>query len=378
MSCADIIPTSHRAANASVLVAWLVVFGASGVPLSLLWDFSWESTVGIDRVWAGPHVMTYAAVVLAGLSSIFLIARGRCNRVGIRLGDWSGPLGAWVTIWGACAFAVALVFERWWQSSYGLAAGIWHPPQILKAVSFFAVTGGAWLLSFEMQHVPEQRSLPQLTIAGAAVLELISVVSLTSLYANRQHSAGFYIVACSTYPMVIMLLAIVSHSRWLALGSTLAYSMIFCLMIWILPLVPAKPLVAPVYNNLDHLMAPPFPLLLVLPALAFEVLLRHRLWSRWSNYPGLQAIAAGLTFFVILLASHWVFAEFLLSDLAENRFFAGGGTQWPFFLKIDFFARQAFWGDTLSFKSSLVALGCSIGAATLGLAFGNWVERVRR
>jgi hypothetical protein len=287
-------------------------------------------------------------------------------------------VGAWVTIWGACAFAVALVFERWWQASYGLAAGIWHPPQILKAVSFFAVTGGAWLLSFEMQNVPEQRTLPQLTIAGAAVLELISVVSLTSLYANRQHSAGFYILACSTYPTVITLLAIVRPSRWLALRSTLAYSLIFCLMIWILPLVPARPLVAPVYNNLDHLMAPPFPLLVVLPALAFEFLVRHRLWARWSNYLWLQAIAAGLVFFIILLASHWVFAEFLLSDLAENRFFAGGGTQWPFFLKIDLFARQAFWGDTLSFKYSLVALGCSIGAASLGLAFGNWVERVGR
>jgi len=33
---------------------------------SLLWDYSWESTVGIDYLWAPPHAAGYAAVLLAG------------------------------------------------------------------------------------------------------------------------------------------------------------------------------------------------------------------------------------------------------------------------------------------------------------------------
>ena len=47
----------------------------------------------------------------------------------------------------------------------------------------------------------------------------------------------------------------------------MVYTLIFCATVWLLPLFPAKPQVAPIYNPLDHLMPPPFPLLLIVPAL---------------------------------------------------------------------------------------------------------------
>jgi hypothetical protein len=48
------------------------------------------------------------------------------------------------------AFGTALGFDRWWQSAYGLEAGIWHPPQWLKASSFFALVLAAATLAMRV------------------------------------------------------------------------------------------------------------------------------------------------------------------------------------------------------------------------------------
>jgi hypothetical protein len=95
----------------------------------------------------------------------------------------------------------------------------------------------------------------------------------------------------------------------------------------------------------------------------------------------LQAVAAGLAFFILFIVAHWGLAEFLLSDLADNRFFAGGGQHWPFFLKINPPARVAFWEsrqDELNFANVLIALGLAMFAARAGLWLGAWMTRVRR
>src|SRR4051812_25966889 len=94
--------------------AVMLLLAAAGVPLSLLWDFSWESTIGIDRVSALPHTATYAAVALAGLAGL-MIAFRTTRDAGVRLGRCSAPMGAWLALWGALLFPAAFVFDRWWQ-----------------------------------------------------------------------------------------------------------------------------------------------------------------------------------------------------------------------------------------------------------------------
>ncbi len=164
---------------------WGVCVTAAAIPLSLLWDYSWESTVGIDDVWAAPHLAGYLAVALAAVIACLLLSRRE------------GTLGAWIVLWGAVAFVTAMLLERWWLAAYGLAAGIWHPPQLLKAVAFFAVIGGGWL-------VCEGRAF---VAASGALLAMISVVTLATNFANRQHSAAFYQIACGSYPLVLAAVA---------------------------------------------------------------------------------------------------------------------------------------------------------------------------
>lgn len=368
---------------------WLLQLAAAGIPASLLWDFSWESTVGIDLVWAPAHAATYLAVAVAGMTAlglVFTTTRTPAGRGdGVRVGQWHAPLGAWVTAWGAAAFSAAVLFDRWWQSAYGLGAGIWHPPQICKAVAFFAVVMGVWLFCLNRQNQSGRHNAGSggvaFAVAGGWVLALITVVTLVSVYPNRQHSAWFYKLACGTYPIVVVALAVAGKLRFPATVASLAYTTVICLMVWLLPLFPAKPQVAPIYNPLDHLMPPPFALLLVVPAVALDALFRFFPWPEHRFRAWLQTGAAGLAFFITFFGAQWIFAEFLLTDLADNRFFAGGGQHWPFFLKLSPLARVEFWNtrqDEMNVTSALVCVGLAVLATRVGLWMGAWMKRLQR
>ncbi len=349
---------------------WLLVLAAVGIPVSLLWDFSWESTVGIDRVWAPPHVANYAAVALAAGAALGMMRQTtQADGPGVRLGKWHAPLGAWLALWGGLAFLTAFIFDRWWQAGYGLAAGIWHPPQLLKAAAFFAVTLGAWLACAGSR------------IAGGAVLALIFTVTLAVNFANRQHGAAFYLISCGSYPLVLAAIATAGRSRFPATSAALAGTLLVGALVWLLPLLSGSPQVAPIYHPRDHLLPPPFPPLLFLPALALDALLRV-FPSRQSSPSGWgQAVEAGLVFFAVFLAVQWPFSRFLLSPGADHWFFAGGGRHWPFFLRIDPSAETAFWkmqGDELTLQSTFIAAGLAILATRCGLWIGAWMQRGRQ
>ena len=362
-------------ADRTPVARWLLALGAAGVPLSLLWDYSWESTIGIDLVWSPPHIANYLAVALAaGAALALLFAATPRPATGVRLSRVQAPAGAWLALWGALAFATAFIFDRWWQAGYGLAAGIWHPPQVLKAVAFFAIGIGAWLAARGGSARCE-------TLAGGAVIALISTVTLATGFANRQHGAHFYQLACGTYPVVLAAFAVAGRARWPATAAALTGLLLTGALVWLLPLIPGEPQVAPIYHHRDHLLPPPFPPLLIVPALVFDVLLRlfpgrtprARGWG--------QAVEAGLAFFAVLLAVQWPFARFLLSPGADGWFFAGGGKNWPFFLRIASSAETDFWqmaGDEFTLRSTLLAAGAAVLVTRLGLWLGAWLERLQR
>src|SRR5437867_3740685 len=78
-SLAGAPPTAERSKSSIKIpyscVLWLSLLGAAGIPLTLLWDFSWESTIGIDRLWTPAHTAGYLAVILAGLIALWVIAK---------------------------------------------------------------------------------------------------------------------------------------------------------------------------------------------------------------------------------------------------------------------------------------------------------------
>jgi hypothetical protein len=357
----------------------VLLLAALAVPLSLLWDFSWESTIGVDRFFGPPHAANYLAVALAGVASLRMAAEAtRAGVGGVALGRVRAPLGAWLALWGALAFVAALLFDRWWQASYGLAAGIWHPPQIAKALSYFAVVVGAWLVSLTGPRA-EGRALAS-ALACGGVLAMVFVVTAAQSFANRQHSALFLELGCAVFPAILVAQSLAGRGRAPASLAALAFMGLVAALVWILPLVPATPQAGPVYNALDHMLPPPFPLLLIVPALALDGL--RRFAARESRDTGwAAALEAGLAFFILFLATQWAFSAFLLTPAADNAFFAGGGRHWPFFLRIEPAMRTAFW-DTVSpgldWPSAGLAALLAVGSARAGLWLGGALREARR
>jgi hypothetical protein len=355
---------------------WLALLAIVAVPLTLLWDYGWEATVGVDEVWAPPHVANYVAVLFAGMAALTSVLLAvRAGRLEPAPEKRPMPLGMSVVLWGAIAYGTAVLFDRWWQTSYGMAAGIWHPPQLLKAVSFFALASGAWVFFAGRQDGAGGWAF---AMAGGVVLAMVSVVTLPGNLANRQHAAPFYQVACGTYPIVLAAAAVAGRPRFAATATALCYLAIFAVAVWVLPLIPGEPLAGPIYQRRDHLLPPPFPLLLLAPAFALDLLLRVFPARERKGGRGLEA---GLAFFFVFAAVQWPFASFLLSPAAGNWFFAGGGKEWPFFDPIGPPENTAFWpapGAEFNTVNVLIAAGLAGVASALGLWLGGWMKRRQR
>jgi len=124
-----------------------------------------------------------------------------------------------------------------------------------------------------------------------------------------------------------------------------------------------------------------FPLLLVAPALVFDLVMAG--WRSRSDW--LLAPVLGAAFVGLMVIVHWPFAEFLVrSPLAQNHVFAFD--HWAYFNGPGEY-RTRFWDLDLadgawSPAGFMVGLGVAalIGAASarVGLWWGNWMRMVRR
>jgi len=174
-----------------------------------------------------------------------------------------------------------------------------------------------------------------------------------------------------------------SKFRWAATWIALTYMAIDALMSWTLPLFPGQPRLGPIYNPVDHFVALPFPLLLVIPAFVVDLIrgwIGHgRGWQRdWAI-----ALLAGISFALVFLLTQWFFSAFLISRSAENWFFATknhwgyreGPGDWHY----------RFWSETyprynppMTWKALFLAFALSIAATRAGLWLGNWIAKVKR
>jgi hypothetical protein len=156
---------------------------------------------------------------------------------------------------------------------------------------------------------------------------------------------------------------------------------ILCLTIWTLQLFPAQPKLAPIYNVVTHMVPPEFPLLLVLPALAIDLLVQG--FGRGHDW--LLGAAAGISFLAVLCVVQWYFGQFLLSPAARNFFF--GADQWAYMVKPGPW-QYRFWQvprdavgnvDVFAMAHGLAIAGIiAVASARVGLWWGSGMSRVMR
>jgi hypothetical protein len=191
------------------------------------------------------------------------------------------------------------------------------------------------------------------------------------------HGARFYLLVMIGAPIWMAAVARASRNRWAATLMTGIYTAMHLAFCWLLPLVPAETKLGPVYQHVDHLVPPDFPLLILVSAVAFDLLRqRTRGWSPWT-----QAAALGTAFLGSFLAVQWPFADFLMSPASRNWIFV---TQnFPYFVpSTSAWVRNVYVPTDPSLAAfwtqMAIALAVAIVMTRIGLSWGAWMGRLRR
>jgi hypothetical protein len=123
-------------------------------------------------------------------------------------------------------------------------------------------------------------------------------------------------------------------------------------------------------------MVPPlFPLLLIVPALAIDLILQRS--AKRGGW--LVALSMAAAFLVLFFVTQWWFAEFLLTPASRNGFF-GGDMQWSYGDEPGPY-RYEFWHldeDPVTAGGLGIALLLGTLASRIGLWWGSWMSRVQR
>jgi hypothetical protein len=167
-----------------------------------------------------------------------------------------------------------------------------------------------------------------------------------------------------------------SDFKWAAAAVAGVYTTFVLLVSWTLPLFPAEPKLGPVYTHVVQFIPPEFPLLVLVPAFALDLLWQRTAdWGAWK-----QALVSGTLFLAVFAAVQWPFGDFLMSPAARNWVFGTGYFGYytrptSVYARYQFFPMETgadFW------KEAAIALALAICTTRFGLAWGDWMRRIRR
>ena len=381
--------SAPRAAATPAVVPWYlwaVSLASTSVVVGVMWDISWHRAIGRDSFWTPAHLAIYLGGALAGLACGWHVLRttfgadADARAAAVRFWGFRGPLGAWVCIWGSLAMIVSAPFDDWWHNAYGLDVEILSPPHVVLAAGVFAIGNGALLTALARQNVAPaggDRRLAWLFAyaAGLLMLQVATLFMERIAFPNTQHSPQFFFICAAIVPLVLIGVARGSRSNWGATTAAAVYMGITLAMVWILPLFPAQPMLAPILRQVDHMIPPPFPILLVAPAVAIDLVLRTLpdVSGRWRQ--AFTAVVAGVAAMALLTVVQWPFAEFLLTEPARNAFFAAD--QWDYNTQPGAYQYE-FWGRSMTAPLFGWIAALAGVSALVGLWWGNWMARVRR
>ncbi len=331
--------SAERAYAATASIPWYIWCCLASVVSSVVgsaWDISWHESIGRDSFWTAAHMLIYLSGVLAGISCGYLILSTTFRKnsplydVSISMWGFRGPLGAFICAWGGVAMIASAPFDNWWHNSYGLDVKILSPPHVLLALGMIGIRFGLLVMVLAEMNRAEgiYRQRLERILFVTVVFLMGMTVGIAQEFTNRvfMHGAKFYLVIMIAAPIWVATVAWVAKNRWAATIMTAMFTALHLCFVWGFPLVPAEPKLGPVYQHITHLVPPDFPVLLIIPAIIFD-LLRQRTadWSRWK-----QAATLGAAYLVSFVAVQWPFANFLMSPASRNRIFQT--TNYPYFV----------------------------------------------
>ena len=376
----------------STSIPWYVWCLAAAVTADVFggyWDISWHISIGRDTFWTPAHMMVYLAGILAGIASGYTILtttfgdskEAKDNAVSVW--GFRGPLGCFIAAWGGIAMLTSAPFDNWWHAAYGLDVKIISLPHSMLGLGEAMISLGTVI--FISAHVNRasgeaRKNLNRLLLyVGGIVTFGSALFILESTPMEFMHTARFYGAVTRAFPIALIAIACVSSSRWPATVMAAIYMGLFMLALWIFPLFPAQPKLGPVYQPITHMVPLWFPVLLIVPAIALD-LLRRWAGPRWGRLK--IGVLAGFVYLAACVAAQWPFADFLLSPAARNRFF--GTVYFSYFDPANItynpyqFVGTGFESHAAFASGMTIALFSAIIFCSIGMALGSWLKTVQR
>jgi hypothetical protein len=377
---------------------WAGVVAATSSMIGGTWDVSWHRTIGRDSFLTPAHMMIYACGVIAAVVCGYLILYttfGRSQRLkseSVSVLGFRAPLGAFIAAWGGIAMLVSAPFDNWWHAAYGLDVKIISPPHTLLILGIRGVSIGIlFLVLAAMNRLRAAEQTHTLDAAGTSTLHTLQQIFLyigggtligQMFFLQEQtwdvvlHTTTAYIALGIGVPIVFAAFSRASGNRWASTICAAIYTAFILLEIQILPLVPATPKLGPVFFPVTHLVPAKFPVLVIVPAIALDLLWRRlRDWKPWQI-----ALVSGVVFTLVIFAVEWPLADFLMSKASENRFF--GTIYFDYNSRADGFDRMRRFFDPASGARLAIGLAwasaCAFLSTWLGLFFGKWMRGVQR
>ena len=329
----------------------------------------------------------YACAVLAGIVGLRLMLSctfGSDTGIGaVSIFGLRAPLGVFIAGWGGLAMLTSAPFDNWWHNAYGLDVKIISPPHVVLILGIRAVSLGMLLLILSAMNRAADAGTPDYPRLRLLFLYLGGIAVSGQMFFLQEytwdiklHQGAAYIAMGIGLPLLFAAVAQASRFRWSASAMAAVYTLYTIAQILVLPLFAAEPKLGPVFHPITHFVPTKFPILILFPALALDLLWsRETLWKPW-----LMALASGALFVATLAAVEWPFASFLLSSASQNRFF--GTIYFDYASRPESFDRMRVFLDpshgSSIVLSLLIAAVCAAGSAWVGLSFGSWMRTVRR
>ncbi len=389
------IPSARRTAvrdTAAAGVPWYIWTGVAGVTSSIIggaWDVAWHRSIGRDSFWTPAHLMIQLCAVLAGLVGLWLVYQCTFRRdspmraASVSIFGLRAPLGVFLAGWGGVAMITSAPFDNWWHNAYGLDVKIVSPPHTLLILGVRAVSLGIFLLILAAMNRAADAGTSNFSTLQKLVLYLGGTTTIGQMFFLQeydwdvmQHRALCYIALAIGVPVVLATISEVSRFRWAATVAAAIYTVSIIAEILIFPLVHAEPKLGPVFFPVTHLVPAKFPVLILLPAIALDLMWqRMRAWKAWQI-----ALVSGVVFVVVLAAVQWPFADFLMSPHSQNRFF--GTIYFDYNSRAEGYDRmRRFFAPDSGPTLWLGLVRASIYAAVsawVGLLLGRWMRGVQR
>ncbi len=368
-------------------VPWFVWASAASVSCAVFglhFDVSWHRSIGRDSFWNPAHLVLYSSGVLAALYCGYLIAATtfgtdrELKRHSVTVWGLSAPIGVFVACWGGLGVLYDAIFDNWWHNAYGLDVRFTSPPHLLFSLSlWFEMLGGLMLAFSYLNRADGALKKPRLQ---AIVLYMGALIATAQMFAcfsytwdTKLHNTRAYIAVAIFLPVSLAMMSRVTRHRWTCTIIAAIYSAIHILLILVPPLFAATPRLGPIYVPVTHFIPPRFPLLIVVPAIALDLV--------WQRRPRVNAVLSGIVFTALLAAAEWPFATFLLSPLSADRFF---GTRYLGFDDLTAPPDASLWQFQLPQHGAHLLAGLATAAvcAAIGIyagsALGDRMRLIRR